>query len=124
MVRTALYLNEPSGDCGEKSCKPANRFSCCGLTVSLQEYAARVNGYELQLTKKELELLFTLACGHEKVYSRDELLDALWGIEYFGDARAVDQHIKRLRAKLKAVPHSGWEICTVRGIGYRLTLLD
>lgn len=97
---------------------------CGSLIISLEEFTARVNGKELPLTRKELELLFTLAAGCGKVYSREELLDRLWGIDYFGDTRTVDSHIRRLRAKLDAIPHPSWDIRTVRGAGYQFTAID
>lgn len=100
------------------------RFSLGGLTVSLDDYAATIDGREVPLTKKELELLWTLATHKNKVFTRDNLLNSLWGYDYFGDTRTVDSHIKRLRAKLDAHPHGGWDIKTIWGIGYRFEVKD
>lgn len=71
------------------------------------------------MTKKEVELLWTLAKNSNKVFSRDNLLDSIWGYDYFGDSRTVDSHIKRLRAKLDKCQHDAWDIKTIWGVGYR-----
>ena len=72
-----------------------------------------------QLTKKEIELLWILATNKNKVFSRENLLNSLWGYDYFGDSRTVDSHIKRLRAKLDEFKHENWEIKTIWGVGYK-----
>lgn len=91
-----------------------------GLTVSPDTFTASIDGSPIPLTKKEIELLYTLATNRNRVFSRDKLLDMLWGHDYFGDARTVDTHIKRLRAKLDALPHPpAWQIVTVWGAGYK-----
>jgi DNA-binding response OmpR family regulator len=94
-------------------------FSHGGLTVSLGKFTAHIDGHPILLTKKEIELLYTLASNRDKVFSREKLLDGLWGYDYLGDARTVDTHIKRLRAKLSTLPHPDWEIQTVWGAGYK-----
>ena len=94
-------------------------FSFMNLTVSLDDYIVTVGEKEVSLTKKELEILWTLATNKNKVFSRDNLLNSLWGYDYFGDNRTVDSHIKRLRSKLDEHPHSGWEIRTIWGVGYK-----
>ncbi|WP_086444906.1 response regulator transcription factor [Candidatus Enterococcus lemimoniae] len=83
------------------------------LTVYLEEKKVAIATQEIILTKRELELLWLLLANPEKVFSRDNLLDSLWGIDYFGDARTVDTHIKRLRAKLDEFSHPNWKIATV-----------
>lgn len=93
------------------------------LTVNLEQYTATIDGKPILLTKKELELLWTLAQGRNRVFSRDQLLDSLWGYDYYGDNRTVDSHIKRLRAKLDLIPHPSWEIKTIWGVGYKLEVL-
>ncbi len=90
------------------------------LMVDLDTYTVKVGENEVPLTKKELELLYTLANHKNKVFSRENLLETLWGYEYFGDSRTVDSHIKRLRAKLDAFHPKGWEIRTIWGVGYKL----
>jgi len=96
-----------------------NIYKYSNLMIDLDKYAVTVNGSEVPLTKKEVELLWTLAKNSIKVFSRDNLLDSLWGYDYYGDSRTVDSHIKRMRAKLDKFEHPGWEIKTIWGVGYR-----
>lgn len=96
-----------------------NNYRYSNLMIDLDKYAVTVNGSEVPLTKKEVELLWTLAKNSSKVFSRDNLLDSLWGYDYYGDSRTVDSHIKRMRAKLDKFEHPGWEIKTIWGVGYR-----
>lgn len=99
--------------------QPSNVFQFKNLKVSLDDYKVTINDIDVPLTKKELELLYTLATNENKVFSRDNLLTSLWGYDYFGDTRTVDSHIKRLRAKVDAFPNNPWEIKTIWGVGYR-----
>lgn len=101
--------------------EPANAqtLSYANLYINLEKYAVQINGEDVPLTKKEIELLWTLAKNSTKVFSRDNLLDSIWGYDYFGDSRTVDSHIKRLRAKLGKYEHPLWEIKTIWGVGYR-----
>ena len=101
--------------------EPATKYSLSmdNLFINLDKYAVQIDGEEVPLTKKEIELLWTLAKNHTKVFSRDNLLDSIWGIDYFGDSRTVDSHIKRLRAKLDKYEHEKWDIKTIWGVGYR-----
>lgn len=94
------------------------------LTVNLENYTVTISKQPILLTKKEIDLLWTLASNRQKAYSRDELLNLLWGFDYFGDTRTVDSHIKRLRSKLKQIPHPTWEIKTIWGVGYKFEVLD
>lgn len=89
------------------------------LTVNLDDFSVQIGSRPVALTKKETELLWTLASAPARVFTRDSLLDLLWGADYYGDNRTVDSHIKRLRQKLDAVPHEPWEIKTIWGIGYK-----
>ncbi len=98
---------------------PQGAIAMGNLTVRLSDYAAQVGGQPVALTKKELEILYTLASHPGKVFSRDNLLESLWGYDYFGDTRTVDSHIKRLRAKLDAHGPEGWTIRTLWGVGYK-----
>lgn len=113
-VRAILRRMQPHE---EKTAHNIYRYS--NLMIDLDKYAVTVNGSEVPLTKKEVELLWTLAKNSSKVFSRDNLLDSLWGYDYYGDSRTVDSHIKRMRAKLDKFEHSGWEIKTIWGVGYR-----
>ena len=94
-------------------------FSFSNFTINLDEYIVAIDGRKVLLTKKEIEILWTLATNRNKVFSRDNLLNSLWGYDYFGDTRTVDSHIKRLRAKLGDYPHDGWDIKTIWGVGYK-----
>lgn len=90
-----------------------------GLEINIAEYEVKVNGSPVNLTKKEIEILWLLATNPGKVFSRDNLLDSVWGYEYFGDARTVDTHIKRLRAKIDISDKISWDIKTIWGVGYK-----
>ena len=87
------------------------------LTVNLTNYSVTCMGEHLDMPPKELELLYFLASSPNQVFTREQLLDHIWGYEYVGDSRTVDVHIKRLREKLK--DHAAWSLSTVWGIGYR-----
>ena len=113
-VRAILRRMQPRE---EKTAHHIYRYS--NLMIDLDKYAVTVNGSEVPLTKKEVELLWILAKNSSKVFSRDNLLDSLWGYDYYGDSRTVDSHIKRMRAKLDKFEHPGWEIKTIWGVGYR-----
>lgn len=113
-VRAILRRMQPRE---EKTAHNIYRYS--NLMIDLDKYAVTVNGSEVPLTKKEVELLWTLAKNSSKVFSRDNLLDSLWRYDYYGDSRTVDSHIKRMRAKLDRFEHPGWEIKTIWGVGYR-----
>ncbi|MEI7885032.1 MAG: response regulator transcription factor [Clostridia bacterium] len=89
------------------------------LKINLADYTVAIDKKAIALTKKEIEILWTLAGNKNKVFSRDSLLNSLWGYDYFGDNRTVDSHIKRLRSKLEVVVHDTWEIKTIWGIGYK-----
>ena len=88
-----------------------------GLTVNLTNYSVIVDNRNVEMPPKELELLYFLASSQNQVFTREQLLDQIWGYEYIGDTRTVDVHIKRLREKIK--DHSGWRLSTVWGIGYK-----
>ncbi|MCD8105276.1 MAG: response regulator transcription factor [Lachnospiraceae bacterium] len=87
------------------------------LTVSLTNYSALYQGETVNLPPKELELLYFMASSPNQVFSREQLLDRLWGFDYMGDTRTVDVHIKRLREKFRSSQY--WEIKTVWGVGYK-----
>ena len=96
-----------------------NTLTYGNLFINIDKYEVQIDGADVPLTKKEIELLWTLAKNNTKVFSRDNLLDSIWGCDYFGDSRTVDSHIKRLRAKVDKYEHSTWEIKTIWGVGYR-----
>ncbi len=88
------------------------------LTINLTNYELTVDGKKIDTPPKELELLYHLASNPNRVYTRDQLLDEVWGFDYYGDSRTVDVHVKRLRAKLEGVSDK-WELKTVWSVGYK-----
>ena len=90
-----------------------------GLTVSLARYEVTYEGHKLEMPPKELEVLFYLASHPNMVFTREQLLERVWGFDFFGDSRTVDVHIKRLREKLPGCEKYGWEIHTVWRVGYK-----
>ncbi len=88
------------------------------LYINLTNYELKVNNEAVDTPPKELELIFHLASNPNRVYTRDQLLDEVWGFEYYGDSRTVDVHVKRLREKLEGVSDK-WELKTVWGVGYK-----
>lgn len=87
------------------------------LTINLSNYSVIYNGKQVDMPPKELELLYFLASSPNQVFTREQLLDHIWGYEYIGDTRTVDVHVKRLREKIK--DHEKWQLSTVWGIGYK-----
>ena len=94
------------------------------LYINLDEYTFKVDDQRIPLTKKEIETMWTLAGHPNKVFTRDNLLDSLWGYDYYGESRTVDSHIKRLRSKLDSVEHPDWSIKTIWGVGYKFEVED
>lgn len=88
-----------------------------GLTVNLTSYSVIYNGEQIDMPPKEMELLYFLASSPNQVFTREQLLDKIWGYDYIGDTRTVDVHVKRVREKIK--DGSNWSIATVWGIGYK-----
>ena len=93
------------------------------LSINLTNYELRVNGVQVDTPPKEMELIFHLAKNPNRVFTRDQLLDEVWGFDYYGDSRTVDVHIKRLREKLDGVSDK-WELRTVWGVGYKFETKD
>lgn len=110
-IRAILRRMDPKEE-GSQSVSVGN------LELRLNEYSCLLDGKEVQLTKKEFEILWMMANHPDQVFTRDHLLDKLWGMDYYGDTRTVDTHIKRLRAKL-GDGGNNWQIATVRGVGYK-----
>lgn len=90
------------------------------LIVNLTNYSVIYRGHSVEMPPKELELLYFLASSPNQVFTREQLLDHIWGYEYIGDTRTVDVHIKRLREKIK--DHKSWALSTVWGIGYKFAV--
>lgn len=105
-----------------KEAAAGNVLTIGNLEINLDEYTLHIGGNKIALTKKEIETMWTLATNPNKVFTRDNLLDSLWGFDYFGDSRTVDSHIKRLRSKLDIVEHPSWNIKTIWGVGYKFEI--
>ncbi|HBH12991.1 MAG: OmpR family two-component response regulator [Clostridiales bacterium 38_11] len=99
--------------------KVQKMFNFENLTICLDDFTVSIDEQDLPLTKKEIELLWVMATNKNRVFTRDHLLDSVWGYDYFGDNRTVDSHIKRLRAKIDEFPHPKWQIKTIWGVGYK-----
>lgn len=100
--------------------QPESKGKCVeypGIVINLTNYSVMVDGNTVDMPPKELELLYFLASSPNQVFTREQLLDQIWGYEYIGDTRTVDVHIKRLREKIK--DHPSWSLGTVWGIGYK-----
>ena len=116
-VKAVLRRYQP----GQKMESPvedkSKRVEYPGISINLTNYAVIVDGQTVYMPPKELELLYFLAASPNQVFTREQLLDQIWGYEYIGDTRTVDVHIKRLREKIK--DHATWGLATVWGIGYK-----
>ncbi len=104
----------------EPSDEKEKRVEYPGITINLTNYSVIVDGQSVDMPPKELELLYFLASSPNQVFTREQLLDQIWGYEYLGDTRTVDVHIKRLREKIK--DHEEWALSTVWGIRYKFEL--
>ena len=93
------------------------------IEISKQKYELKLNGKSVDIPPKELELLYFLASNYNRVFTRDQLLDKVWGFDYLGDSRTVDVHVKRLREKLEGVSDK-WVLKTVWGVGYKFEVLS
>ena len=102
--------------------KKARRLTFDKLTIDMDAFELTVKGKKVDTPPKEMELLFYLASSPNRVYTRNQLLDEVWGFDYFGDSRTVDVHVKRLREKLEGVS-TKWCLKTVWGVGYKFEVL-
>ena len=98
------------------------RLTIGNMTIDIKEYSLYMDDVQVSMTKKELETVWTLANNPEKLFTRDNLLNSIWGYDYYGETRTVDTHIKRIRGKLDAYPHPDWSITTVWGAGYKFVI--
>ena len=111
-VKAVLRRSEALKDTEKKEVSFPN------LSINIENYELKINGETVDAPPKEIELLYFLAQNPNKVYTREQLLDKVWGFDYFGDSRTVDVHIKRLRQKLEAA-NENWQLKTVWGVGYK-----
>ncbi|NLN83585.1 MAG: response regulator transcription factor [Firmicutes bacterium] len=116
MARVKAILRRVSPDSNQKS----EAVSLGNLKIEPDQFRVTLQGEPVVLTKKEFDLLLTLVYNKNLVLNRDQLLDKVWGYDYYGDTRTVDSHIKRLRAKFEKHPKKGWDIKTIWGVGYKL----
>jgi DNA-binding response OmpR family regulator len=113
LARVEAVLRRTSG-----AAPSARRLTFDKLVIDMDAFELIVDGKKVDTPPKEMELLFHLASSPNRVYTRNQLLDEVWGFDYFGDSRTVDVHIKRLREKLEGVSDQ-WELRTVWGVGYK-----
>ncbi len=111
-IKAVLRRSAPS-DSGQDT------LSFPGLTISLEKYEVYYQGKPMEMPPKELELLYFLASHKNRVFTREQLLEQVWGFDFFGDSRTVDVHVKRLREKLVDCEKLGWQIRTVWSVGYK-----
>lgn len=107
---------------GQEEETTAKKLSFDKLVINLDSYELLVDGKRIDTPPKELELLFHLASAPNRVFTRNQLLDEVWGFDYFGDSRTVDVHVKRLREKLEGVSDQ-WRLKTVWGVGYKFEVV-
>ena len=120
-IKAVLRRCLPASKDGEATTSETLRFE--NMEISLSRYELRIRGEQITLPPKELQLLYFLASNKNKVFSRDQLLNKIWGFDYLGDSRTVDVHIKRVREKVTGVSNR-WALKTVWGVGYKFEALD
>ncbi|MEG1524579.1 MAG: response regulator transcription factor [Clostridia bacterium] len=118
-IRAVLRRLEP-----RERGKNADQLTVGSLAVDIGKYSVTVSGMHVTLTKRAIEILWTLAGRPDQIFTRELLLDTLWGKDYFGDIRTVDSQIKRMRATLSDCPHPDWEIKTIWGVGYKFERIN
>lgn len=114
-VKAVLRRTQGKNDSAEESKKVVTYDK---LEINIANYELKVNGVQIDTPPKELELIYHFASNPNRVFTRDQLLDEVWGFEFYGDSRTVDVHVKRLREKLEGVSDK-WELKTVWGVGYK-----
>ena len=119
LARVEAVLRRSTGTTPEKK---ARRLTFDKMTIDMDAFELTVNGKKVDTPPKEMELLFYLASSPNRVYTRNQLLDEVWGFDYFGDSRTVDVHVKRLREKLEGISEQ-WSLKTVWGVGYKFEVL-
>ena len=112
-IKAVLRRYEPKDNADKEIIYP-------NIVINLTNYELKINGETIDIPPKELELLYYLATNPNKVFTREQLLETVWGFDYFGDSRTVDVHVKRLREKLEiAGENVNWQLKTVWGVGYK-----
>ena len=119
LARIEAVLRRSSGVTAEKK---ARRLTFDNLVIDMDSFELLIKGKKVDAPTMEMELLFFLASSPNRVYTRNQLLDEVWGFDYFGDSRSVDVHVKRLREKLEGASDK-WSLKTVWGVGYKFEVL-
>ena len=119
LARVEAVLRRTSGSSADKK---ARRLVFDKLVIDMDAFELTVDGKKVDTPPKEMELLYYLASSPNRVYTRNQLLDEVWGFDYFGDSRTVDVHVKRLREKLEGISEA-WCLKTVWGVGYKFEVL-
>lgn len=115
VARIKAVLRRSSAPIEQEKC-----ISLPNLIISLENYSVTLEGVQLEMPPKEIELLYFLASHSGKVFTREQLLEQVWGFDFFGDSRTVDVHVKRIREKLGDCPN--WQLKTVWGVGYKFEI--
>lgn len=123
LARIKAVLRRTSNASAQDTDSKMKQVSYDNLSINLTNYELRVKGEKIDAPPKELELLYHLASNPNRVFTRDQLLDEVWGFDYYGDSRTVDVHVKRIREKLEDVSDK-WEIKTVWSVGYKFETKD
>lgn len=118
-IKAVLRRSESRGT----SDNDENELVFDGLRINKETYEVCLDGNKIEMPPKEFELLYFLAKNKNKVYTRDQLLDEIWGYEFFGDSRTVDVHVKRIREKIE-VGDKNWQLKTVWGVGYKFEAVE
>ena len=124
VARIKAVLRRTNGNEQQINAEPAKKeVRYDKLVINLTNYELRVNGEQIDTPPKEMELIYHLASNPNRVFTRDQLLDEVWGFDYYGDSRTVDVHVKRLREKLEGVSDK-WALKTVWGVGYKFEVKE
>ena len=115
-IKAVLRRSAPVGE-------SQDMLSFPGLTISLEKYEVYYQGKLVEMPPKELEVLYFLAAHQNRVFTREQLLEQVWGFDFYGDSRTVDVHIRRLREKLPGCEQLGWQIRTVWSVGYKFEVI-
>jgi two-component system response regulator ResD len=123
LARIKAVLRRTSNAAPTEATEGVKQVAYDNLVINLTNYELRVKGEKVDAPPKEMELLYHLASNPNRVFTRDQLLDEVWGFDYYGDSRTVDVHVKRIREKLEGVSDK-WELKTVWSVGYKFETKD
>lgn len=123
-VKAVLRRTKPAVPARPQGSAERDRIRLDGLIVDRARYSVYLNDQEVEFPPKELELLHFMVSNPNRVYTREQILDNIWGRDFFGDTRTVDVHIKRIREKLDSIEHPGWHLKTVWGVGYKFEISE